>query len=57
LNVEQELEFLKTEKETDRQKYLIRHLEYLIPIVRQAEDLRRKAELNGHFASLSLPDF
>jgi len=57
LNVEQELEFLKTEKETDRQGYLIRHLEYLIPIVRQAEDLRRKAELNGHFASLSLPDF
>ncbi len=56
LNTEQELELLVIPEETERQLYLIKHLETLIPIVREAENLRKRAELNGHFQNVIPPN-
>lgn len=55
-SIEQELEFLTIAQEIERQNYMIAHLEHLIPIVKQAEDLRKKAEMNGHFRNIAPPD-
>jgi ATP-dependent Lon protease len=57
LNIDQELELLVIEDEVDRQLYLINHLENLIPILKEAENLRKKAELNGHFQNMIPPNF
>jgi hypothetical protein len=46
---EQELEFLEIGSEKDRQSYMINHLEKFIPIVYEAEEMKRRARLNGHF--------
>jgi len=56
LNIEQEMELLIIPEETERQIYLIKHLETLIPIVREAENLRKRAELNGHFQNVIPPN-
>jgi hypothetical protein len=56
LNIDQELELLSITEEPERQLYLIDHLEHLIPIVREAENLRKRAELNGHFQNVISPD-
>ncbi|MBK9253852.1 MAG: hypothetical protein IPM42_00035 [Saprospiraceae bacterium] len=56
-NIDQELEFLTIPSEIERQLYIISHLEQLMPIVRQAEELRKRAELNGHFQSPFTPEF
>jgi ATP-dependent Lon protease len=55
LNIEQELQLLLIPNEIDKQIYLIKHLENLIPIVREAENLRKRAELNGHFQNVIPP--
>jgi hypothetical protein len=57
LNIEQEMELLIISEESEKQGYLIRHLEALIPVVREAENLRKRAELNGHFQNLKPPSF
>jgi hypothetical protein len=46
---EQELEFLKISTEKDRQYYMLRHLIKFIPVVSEAEEMQRRARLNGHF--------
>lgn len=56
LNIEQELFFLTICEEKDRQVFLINHLENLIPIVLEAEKLRKRAELNGHFQNIIPPN-
>ncbi|MBK9735786.1 MAG: LON peptidase substrate-binding domain-containing protein [Saprospiraceae bacterium] len=57
LNIEQELKLLAISAEKDRQLFLINHLENLIPIVLEAEKLRKRAELNGHFQNIKPPNF
>ena len=56
LNIDQELTLLTIPNEIDKQLYLIHHLENLIPIVREAENLRKRAELNGHFQNVIPPN-
>lgn len=56
LSIDQELQLLMIPNEIDKQMYLIQHLENLIPIVREAENLRRRAELNGHFQNVIPPN-
>jgi len=52
LSSEQEMELLQIPKESEKQKYLITHLNHLLPIVRESEKIRKRAELNGHFQYL-----
>lgn len=57
LNIDQELEMLTISDEVERQLFLINHLENLIPVLVEAENLRKKAELNGHFQNIIPPNF
>jgi Lon protease-like protein len=49
LNIKQENELLSFPTEVERQGYLITHLREIIPIILQAEESRKRAQLNGHF--------
>jgi len=55
LSIDQELEMLMIPEESERQLFLISHLENLLPLVKQAETLRKRAELNGHFQNIIPP--
>jgi Lon protease-like protein len=57
LNIEKEYELLKLQSENQRQKYIIKHLKNLIPIVGDMEELRKKIKQNGHFKNYSPLDF
>ncbi len=56
LSLQQEYELLSMLDENDRRNYLIEHLERMLPVVRETEELRRKAKLNGHFRNIIPPD-
>ncbi len=56
-SIEQEYEMLSIRAERDRQSYILAHLERLIPIVREMERLRKKAQMNGHFKTVIPPNF
>ena len=53
LSVEEEYEFLGLMHELQRQEYLKRHLNKILPIVAEMENLKEKVKLNGHFKNLS----
>ncbi len=55
LNKDQEYEFLQINTEVKRQEYLINHLDYLIPIAKNMEEMRRKIQKNGHFKDVLPP--
>ena len=46
---EQELEFLLFTNERLRAEYMLNHLQTFVPQVLEMENLRKRAELNGHF--------
>jgi uncharacterized protein len=52
LNLNQEYELLGLLDERARQKYLLRHLEQVLPVVEEMETLKQKIKLNGHFKDL-----
>ncbi|MFT3703581.1 MAG: LON peptidase substrate-binding domain-containing protein [Agriterribacter sp.] len=53
LSIAEEYEILGLMQEVQRQEYLKRHLNRIIPILSQAEVLKEKIKLNGHFKNLS----
>ena len=55
LNIDQEMHLLTLEDEVSKLQYLINHLENLIPMLIETENLRRKAEMNGHFQNILPP--
>ena len=55
LSIEQEYELLCLPNEFARQKYMVKHLKKLIPIVREMEALRKKVQMNGHFKNVIPP--
>ena len=57
LSLEEEYEFLGLMMELQRQEYLRRHLQKVIPVVAEMETLKEKIKLNGHFKNLSAFDF
>jgi Lon protease-like protein len=57
LSLEQEYELLSLFTESHRQEYLNRHLQQLIPMVAEAEKLKERIRLNGHFRNLSIEGF
>jgi len=54
-NLEQELEFLIIESEEERQNYMLDHLAKLLPMAKEMETLRKRAEMNGHIKNLKPP--
>jgi len=52
LSLKQEYELLGLVAETERQEYLRRHLERILPVVAELELLKQKIRLNGHFKHL-----
>lgn len=53
LSVEEEYEFLGLMRERQRQEYLKRHLQKVLPMLMEMEQLKEKVKLNGHFRNLS----
>jgi hypothetical protein len=53
--LEQEYDFLCILDEIGRQQYLLEHLESILPVLSDAETLRRKAQMNGHFKNMIPP--
>lgn len=56
-SIHQELQFLQTTEEKERQQIMLEHLEHMIPIVKEAETLRTRARMNGHFKDILPEDF
>jgi uncharacterized protein len=57
LKLEEEYDLLMMDKESDRIKYIIRHLLKVIPILRDIESAKEKIKNNGHFKSLDPLNF
>ncbi|MEO8583365.1 MAG: LON peptidase substrate-binding domain-containing protein [Flavitalea sp.] len=56
LSVEEEYELLGLFIELQRQEYLKRHLQKVLPMLMEMETLKEKVKLNGHFRNLSTLD-
>ncbi len=56
LSLEQEYQLLCLLGAAERQQFLIDHLERLLPMVKEMENLKKKAQLNGHFKHLNPPN-
>lgn len=57
LSLQEEYELLCLLKEVQRQEYLKRHLNKVLPVLAEMEQLKHKIKLNGHFKNLSSLDF
>lgn len=57
LSVDQEYELLTLESESERQQYLIYHLDKVIPVVSEMERTKQRIRMNGHFKNLDALDF
>jgi ATP-dependent Lon protease len=57
LSTEQEYQLLGTTAEQERQDMVHEHLERLLPAVLEAERLKERVRLNGHFKNLQPPQF
>jgi hypothetical protein len=53
--IDQEMEFMLFDNELDRSQFMLDHLEQFIPQVIMMEELRKRAQLNGHFQNLKPP--
>ena len=49
LSLEQEYDMLQMVRESQRQTYMINHLQRAIPLVRQMENAKERIKMNGHF--------
>ncbi len=56
LSLEEEYEVLGLWREIQRQEYLKRHLQKVLPMLMEMEQLKEKVKLNGHFRNLSAFD-
>jgi hypothetical protein len=52
LSLEEEYELLHLLDERQRQEYLKRHLNRVLPVLAEMETLKEKIKLNGHFKNL-----
>lgn len=55
LTLEQEFELLQLSGEQARQKYVLKHLEEVIPRVKKINNIRERALMNGHFRNITPP--
>ncbi|MBV6654816.1 MAG: LON peptidase substrate-binding domain-containing protein [Mameliella sp.] len=56
-SIDQEYQFLCIPDELSRQGFMRDHLEKMLPVVREMNNLRERARLNGHFKHLKPPKF
>jgi Lon protease-like protein len=57
LTLREEYEMLELMHELQRQEYLKRHLNKVIPLMTEIENLKERVKLNGHFRNLSVDNF
>ena len=57
LNLEQEYQLIQICRESDRAEFLLKHLKKLLPRLNQADEIRQKIKMNGHFRHLDTLDF
>ena len=57
LSVEEEYQILTIEKETNRQRFLLKHLNKVIPVMSEMERTKDRIKMNGHFKNLDKLDF
>lgn len=57
LSVEQEYELLTIENESERHRFLIRHLNKVTPVVAEMERTKQRIRMNGHFKNLDPLNF
>ncbi len=55
-SLQQEYQFLCIPDEESRQQYMREHLEKMLPMVREMENLRKRAQMNGHFKNIIPPN-
>lgn len=53
LSLGEEYEFLKLFNEVQRMEFLRRHLNKMLPVVLELEDMKKRIQMNGHFRKLS----
>jgi Lon protease-like protein len=53
MSLDEEYELLELMQEIQRQEYLKRHLQKVLPVLMEMEHLKEKVKLNGHFRNLS----
>lgn len=56
LSLEQEYELLGIFTELQRLEYLRRHLNSIVPVIKELENIKERIQRNGHFRDLSLGD-
>ncbi|MFY0593609.1 LON peptidase substrate-binding domain-containing protein [Roseivirga sp.] len=49
LSLEQEYDMLQMTRESQRQHYMINHLERALPLIREMEGAKNRIKMNGHF--------
>jgi len=52
MTTKQEYTLLQITSEAERQRYILAHLQQIIPIVIETENMRKKIQMNGHFKNL-----
>jgi Lon protease-like protein len=57
LSVEEEYQLLTIERETNRQRFLLKHLNRVIPVMVEMERTKERIKLNGHFKNLDPLNF
>ena len=55
-SLQQEYELLCIPNEQGRQDYMLQHMERLLPMAREMEELRKKVQMNGHFRNILPPE-
>ena len=57
MSLRQEAELLAMDRESGRLNYVYDHLQKIIPVVRETQRLKARAQLNGHYKNLVPPNF
>lgn len=57
LSLEQEYQLIQITNESQRVDYLVDHLKALLPRLTEAEEIRQRIKMNGHFRHLDSLDF
>lgn len=57
LTLDQEYEVLKLIRESERQQYIINHLNKIIPVLESVEKTKQLIKMNGHFKNFDALDF
>lgn len=57
LSLPEEYELLLMTNESERIRFLVRHMMKIIPILKDIESAKKKIQMNGHFKNLDPLDF